>query len=101
MKTKHQLGHINRTVVKLSLIVSALALPLATQAGAPPAKPHARYKFIDLGTLGGPSSTVEFLIKSVNNHGTVVGAADTAVPDPFAPDCFRIGVPHKKKKFRV
>ena len=24
----------------------------------------------------------------MNNHGTVVGGADTPVPDPFAPNCF-------------
>ena len=88
MKAKHRVGHINRTVVNLSLIISALALPLVTQAGQPPAKPHARYKFIDLGTLGGPSSTFEDLAKTINNHGTAVGGADTPVPDPFAPDCF-------------
>ena len=88
MKTKHHVGHINRTVVKLSLIVSALALPLVTQAGQPPAKPHTRYKLIDLGTFGGPSSTFEEQAKTINNQGMAAGAADTLVPDPFAPDCF-------------
>src|SRR5258708_1205340 len=78
MNTKHHLNHL-----KLALMVSVLALPLTTQAGQ-----HSRYKLIDLGTLGGPSSTIPSLAKMVSNGGTAVAAADTAVPDPFAPNCF-------------
>jgi probable HAF family extracellular repeat protein len=61
-------------------------------------KEHHRYKLIDLGTFGGPSSTVpgpnfgpSGSAKSVNNHGTVVGAADTQTADPdgfFTGDSF-------------
>jgi probable HAF family extracellular repeat protein len=78
MKTKHHLNHL-----KLALIVGLVALPLITQAGQ-----HPRYKLIDLGTFGGPSSTVGGESECVNNHGTMVGAAETAIPDPFAPNCF-------------
>ena len=78
MKTKHHLNHL-----KLALIVGSLALPLITQAGQ-----HPRYKLIDLGTFGGPASTLIDFSKIVNNQGTFVGGADTARPDPFAPNCF-------------
>src|SRR5207248_2774931 len=75
MNTKHHLNHL-----KLALIVGSLALPLMTQA-----EQHPRYKLIDLGTLGGPSSGFDFYTQIVNNRGTVVGGADTPNPDPFDP----------------
>src|SRR5262249_41360944 len=78
MKTKQQLNYW-----KLALVVGSLALPLMALAGQQP-----RYKLIDLGTFGGPFSTLGSSCSSVNNHGTAVGAAETAVPDPFAPNCF-------------
>lgn len=54
-------------------------------------KEHHHYKLIDLGTLSGPSA-----YKSVNapgyqilaNSGEVAFAADTPMPDPFAPNCY-------------
>src|SRR5215831_4550631 len=87
-QSKHHLGNLHRTIVKLSLLLSALGMPLATPAGAPPDKTHARYKLIDLGTFGGPFSAAADLQETVNNRGTVIGVADTAAPDPFAPNCF-------------
>src|SRR5262245_18449516 len=88
MKIKTHFGHTNRTVLKLSLIIPTLALALITQAAAPPAPAHPRYRLIDLGTFGGPFSTVGGESQSVNNHGIMVGAAETAIPDPFSPNCF-------------
>jgi probable HAF family extracellular repeat protein len=85
--TTHHLGHMNRTILNLSLLVPTLALALMARAGQPPTKAHPRYQLIDLGTFGGPFSTVSGLDKSVNNAGTIVGAAETAIPDPFAPIC--------------
>src|SRR5262245_54912352 len=85
-RTKHHLGHLNKTFVHLSLILAALVMPLKSQAEPQQKKP--RYKLIDLGTFGGPSSTLQDLQEIVNNRGTVIGIADTAVPDPFAPKCF-------------
>ena len=82
MNRKHHLNHW-----KLALIVGSLALPLITQAEQPPTKEHPRYKLIDLGTFGGPSSQFYQYGKNVNNRGAVVGGADTANPDPFAPNC--------------
>ncbi len=84
--TTPHLGQKNRTGLKRSLIVPTLALALMAQAAAAPA--HHRYKLIDLGTFGGPSSTFNSFSKTLNNHGTAVGGADTPIPDPFAPNCF-------------
>ena len=47
-----------------------------------------RYKLIDLGTFGGPRSSVGGQSVVVTNHHTVTGGADTEVPDPYAPNCF-------------
>ncbi len=51
---------------------------------------HHHYKLIDMGTFGGPNSTYfsSPVVESVNNRGVVVGGADTALPDPFSPNCF-------------
>src|SRR5262249_49331583 len=69
-------------------IVGAVSLSLTTQADPGQKKEHRGYRLVDLGTLGGPSSTFNDFSKTINNHGTVVGGADTPVPDPFAPNCF-------------
>src|SRR5262245_35130130 len=78
----------SKTALHISLMTATLVLPFITCAGQPPTKAHPRYKFIDLGTFGGPSSTLEGSARVINNQGTAVGAADTPVPDPFAPNCF-------------
>jgi len=49
---------------------------------------HRFYRFVDLGTFGGPLSIVAFGEESQNSHGAFVGNSDTAIPDPFAPNCF-------------
>lgn len=46
-----------------------------------------RYRFVDLGTFGGPDSIIPFSQRVINKQGTVIGDADTSVPDPFAPNC--------------
>jgi len=81
MKTKHHLNHL-----KLALIIGSIALPLITQGGQ-----HARYKLVDLGTFGGPSSSMfGFYEQMINNQGTAIGVADTSAPDPncFSASCF-------------
>jgi hypothetical protein len=65
-------------------LFAALVLPVRVLAQ------HARYRVIDIGTLGGPSTaqqgnglgTAQF----INSRGTVVGTSDTLVPDPNAPN---------------
>jgi probable HAF family extracellular repeat protein len=51
-----------------------------------------RYKLVDLGTFGGPhsyGSTNGDGSRMLNNAGVVTSFADTAIPDPNAPDhCF-------------
>src|SRR5580704_8132457 len=108
---------INRFVIKRSLIIAVLALagtacngaqstvPQAANGVAPPARQapasmhRARYQLIDLGTLGGPNSTVPeaFLeingltaVQSISAQGAAIAIADTATPDPFCyfDDCF-------------
>jgi probable HAF family extracellular repeat protein len=97
---------MNKRIMKLSLILSALALVcLAPSLGFMPqdtgiqpvfankgterirVATHKRYILKDLGTLGGPASGLSFFAKVLNNRGTVVGDADTSTPDPFAPNC--------------
>jgi probable HAF family extracellular repeat protein len=48
-------------------------------------KPH-RYRVIDTGSFGGPNSHMTILAHILNNAGTFTGFADTAEPDPYAPD---------------
>jgi probable HAF family extracellular repeat protein len=55
---------------------------------------HTRYRFVDLGTLGGPVSYGSPNGEGnqiLNESGVVAGSADTALPDPNAPDfCFNL-----------
>src|SRR5712692_5279886 len=67
-------------------LFAALAIPVQLAAQ------HTRYKLIDVGTLGGPNSYFTFIgARSLNNHATAAGGADTATPvDPAFcfNDCF-------------
>ncbi len=78
----------NKGLVIRVLLLSALALPLLTEARPPQPKEHTRYKLIDLGTLGGPSSGVAGTAQVLNKQGIVAGGGDTADPDPFDSLCF-------------
>jgi len=55
---------------------------------------HIRYHLVDLGTFGGPNSTICSFTpvclpsQVLNDRGTLVGAADTSIPDPFPAFCF-------------
>ena len=68
------------TCITAITLLATLALPAQLAAQ------HTRYKFIDLGTLGGPVS-----YESVNgpegfqvltDSGVIAGSADTSIPDP-------------------
>jgi probable HAF family extracellular repeat protein len=70
-------------------LIAALTIPSAVSAQQP------RYKLIDMGTFGGPLSSVNDgnsgnnAVSIVSNRGTLVGWADTSSPDPFPPNfCF-------------
>jgi probable HAF family extracellular repeat protein len=75
------------------ILFAALANPVPLTAQ------HTRYKLIDLGTFGGPNSSVPIVFDEINgtagaqaitNQGIVTGMADTSLADPlcFFDDCF-------------
>jgi probable HAF family extracellular repeat protein len=87
----------------ISILVTtllALAIPASVLAQEPHQSPggetshavttkeHHHYKLIVLGTLGGPQSygVPGQGAANINNQGTAVGVADTAIPDPFYPN---------------
>ena len=79
-----QLTSLAFVVVLLSLLGS-----LAQGSSAPSTTAnHARYRLVDLGTFGGPLSIISFFERgAINRAGSVVGGADTSIPDPYFPNC--------------
>jgi uncharacterized membrane protein len=77
-------------IIALALL-AALALPLqlAAQTNATPLHPHQyhHYQISDMGTFGGPSAGLQapFFPRTgvLNNHGTLVGFANTPAVDPY------------------
>ena len=67
----------------LLFFVLLVALPVQMAAQ------HTRYKFIDIGTLAGPTAYGQAFPGSqlLSNAGVVAGAADITTPDPNAPNC--------------
>jgi hypothetical protein len=75
--------------MKRNVTFAITAVTLLMTVALPPqlAAQHTRYKLIDLGTFGGPNSTV-FVAEDnydpvLNNRGTITGSADTPATDPF------------------
>jgi probable HAF family extracellular repeat protein len=73
-----------RTRIATMLLIASLiaAVPLAAQ--------QPRFRLVDLGTLGGPHSYGSINgtgFRLLNDSGIVGSFADTAMPDPNAPDC--------------
>lgn len=69
--------------------IGILVLACASSANLFAAQHH-RYRLVDIGTLGGPHSYGEINAPSLRllNDSNVVGSfADTAEPDPNAPNC--------------
>ncbi len=80
--------NLTTLITGLSLC-AALTLPVVSSAQEHNTK-QPNYIVKDMGTFGGPNSFFfsSPVVESVNNHGTVVGGADTGLPDPYAPNCF-------------
>ena len=75
------------STTRISLLLVALStMCLSQTALTQNARP--RYKLVDLGTFGGPHSAVGGQSVVVSDTRKVAGGADTATPDPYAPDCF-------------
>jgi probable HAF family extracellular repeat protein len=83
-------------------LFAALAIPVRLASQEQQQQEHSqeqhRYKLVDIGTFGGPASSVSFdngvngaPDQVLNHRGTVVGSADTSIPDPD-PNC-QPGVP--------
>lgn len=70
------------------VLLSSLGSLAQGSSAASSIENNVRYKLVDLGTFGGPLSTLVFFQPGViNRFGTVVGGADTSTPDPYAPTC--------------
>jgi len=77
-------------------LFAAMAMPICVLAQGNAARgqtvKHHHYKLIDLGTLGGPHTYGSINgdgFQLLNNSGVVASYADTAFPDPNAPNlCF-------------
>src|SRR5207253_11286060 len=80
--------NLSATIAAITLL-AALAMPVRLAA-----QRHIRYRVVDVGTLGGPNSSLPgsffevIAAESLSRAGTFAGQADTATPDPFAPNCF-------------
>jgi probable HAF family extracellular repeat protein len=80
----------NLLITWLSLC-AALSLPLISSAQEQKEEKneHRHYKVIDVGTFGGPTSLFSGPdSRVINDRGTATGVADTAIPDPYSPNCF-------------
>jgi probable HAF family extracellular repeat protein len=82
-------------------LFATLTTPIRLAAQERPHTQQPRYKLVDLGTLGGPNSSVPTVFfeiggtltagaRVISNQGTVTGTADTSTADPscFFDDCF-------------
>jgi probable HAF family extracellular repeat protein len=66
-------------------LLAALALPVPLTAQ------HSRFRVVEMGTLGGPSSYPSVDrpgYQIISNSGIVAIGADLSTPDPNAPNCF-------------
>jgi probable HAF family extracellular repeat protein len=77
-------GMWNRAITVVLLATLAIAADAATQnkANQQLGAKHHQYKVVDLGTFGGPFSTVTGFSHALTALGTVVGGADTPDANP-------------------
>jgi probable HAF family extracellular repeat protein len=81
-------------VIAMTLFTAAIPVQLAAQVQSDNPqheRVHHRYRFVDLGTLGGPAAYFIEFEKVLTNRGTLIGGADTPVTDPYNPNCFNPG----------
>jgi probable HAF family extracellular repeat protein len=80
-------------LITATILLATLAVPagLAQDSHHHNAR-HPHYKLIDIGAFGGPQSYIPpyigFSQRILDNHGVLVGSADTSLPDPFPNFCF-------------
>ena len=89
MKTKILRNALTTVNLLAALSVAVCALVQGSTVQQTPQ--HHTYQLIDLGTLGGPKSYQSENgpeDQIINDAGVVGFTADTAVPDPYAPNCF-------------
>jgi probable HAF family extracellular repeat protein len=87
MKTQRLAGII--AMMLFTLAISAAA-PAQNSVAQNKSTKHHHYKLIDVGTLGGPNSSVGFagfVANTLNHRGTVIGNADTSIPDSSCLGC--------------
>jgi probable HAF family extracellular repeat protein len=74
-------------------LCAVLAIPVGMAAQEQTAnqqqkRAHHGYRFVDLGTLGGPASYFIEFEQVLTNRVALIGGADTPVPDAYKPNCF-------------
>jgi probable HAF family extracellular repeat protein len=80
----------SKTLASVTASFVGLAITVGLAGQEQPAtreteRDHRGYRFIDLGTLGGPNSGINccgILPPTLNNQGTAVGVADASIPNP-------------------
>jgi probable HAF family extracellular repeat protein len=78
----------------LAILLAALAFPVGlAQDSQHHGQKQPHYKLIDIGTFGGPQNYLPealgtFQTRILDNHGVLIGGADTSQPDPFPNFCF-------------
>jgi probable HAF family extracellular repeat protein len=81
-----KLARLNRVATALLINLAIFSTYLTAQEDA--LRHHQRYRLVDVGTFGGPNSVYNVFTRIATDDGRVVGAANTAAPDPNAPHCF-------------
>jgi len=86
-----QFGYAFATV---ALLFASFTLPVAAQKQLTAQRKHGhRYRFVELGTLGGPTayyygSDRISQVQVLNNRGMATGYASTSMPDPYPDFCW-------------
>ena len=78
--------------VKSVALFAALAITIQGSAQDNPPSHHV-YKLMQIGTFGGPNSSITVVGGGafghiLNSNGATIGLADTTLADPYKPHCF-------------